>query len=79
MYLFFVLKSWVFQGIPRHTLVSASGCICVFQLPMTHAIAKPLTINRSDETPHAQTSTSADCSGERCELAAHHQATQRAL
>ena len=25
MYLFFVLKSWVFQGIPRHTLVSASG------------------------------------------------------
>ena len=28
MYLFFVLKSWVFQGIPRHTLVSASVTKC---------------------------------------------------
>jgi len=35
--------------------------------------------NESDEIPHAQTSALADYVGERCELAAHHQATQRAL
>jgi len=26
MYLVFALKSWVFQGIPRHTPGAASGC-----------------------------------------------------